>query len=70
MFRRGELMPSAIIMIRLNAHPFSFPNPKKKQAAIYGKCIVADYNSVHKDKCATEFMRLKDCYLKAAKKPR
>lgn len=33
------------------------------QAALYGKCIVADYNSVHKDKCMNEFMKLKDCYL-------
>ncbi|KAI0403028.1 hypothetical protein F4802DRAFT_599539 [Xylaria palmicola] len=40
------------------------------EAAVYGKCIVADYNSVHKDKCAQEFMRLKDCYLKHAKKAR
>ncbi|KAI0025837.1 hypothetical protein F4780DRAFT_774689 [Xylariomycetidae sp. FL0641] len=40
------------------------------EAAIYGKCIVADFNSVHKDKCATEFMKLKDCYLKHAKKGR
>lgn len=30
---------------------------------MYGKCIVADFNSVHKDKCANEFMKLKDCYL-------
>lgn len=33
------------------------------QASVYGKCIVADYNSVHKDKCAAEFMKLKECYL-------
>ncbi|KAM5345584.1 hypothetical protein ACJ41O_011445 [Fusarium nematophilum] len=33
------------------------------EAAAYGKCIVADYNAVHKDKCAKEFMKLKDCYL-------
>ena len=33
------------------------------QASVYGKCIVADYNSVHKDKCLTEFLRLKDCYI-------
>lgn len=33
------------------------------QASVYGKCIVADYNAVHKDKCAAEFMKLKDCYL-------
>lgn len=26
-------------------------------------CVVADYNAVHKDKCAAEFMKLKDCYL-------
>lgn len=24
---------------------------------------MADYNHVYKDKCATEFMALKDCYL-------
>ena len=30
---------------------------------MYGQCVVADYNSVHKDKCAAEFARLKDCYL-------
>lgn len=35
----------------------------KHQSTIYGKCIVADYNSVYKDKCAAEFMKLKDCYL-------
>ncbi|ERT00133.1 hypothetical protein HMPREF1624_03502 [Sporothrix schenckii ATCC 58251] len=38
------------------------------EAAVYGKCIVADYNAVHKDKCAAEFMKLKDCYLAAMKK--
>ncbi|KAK8130096.1 hypothetical protein PG999_002476, partial [Apiospora kogelbergensis] len=40
------------------------------EAAVYGKCIVADFNSIHKDKCAAEFMKLKDCYLpqKASKK--
>lgn len=30
---------------------------------MYGKCVVEDYNSVHKDKCAKEFLKLKDCYL-------
>ncbi|EPE03751.1 hypothetical protein F503_06457 [Ophiostoma piceae UAMH 11346] len=34
-----------------------------KQAAVYGKCIVVDYNSVHKDKCVAEFMKLKNCCL-------
>jgi hypothetical protein len=38
------------------------------EAASYGKCIVADYNAVYKDMCAKEFMKLKDCYLAAAKK--
>ncbi|KAM7187228.1 hypothetical protein V8F20_011074 [Naviculisporaceae sp. PSN 640] len=37
------------------------------EGALYGKCIMEDYNSVHKDKCAKEFLRLKDCYLAAAK---
>jgi hypothetical protein len=30
---------------------------------VYGQCIVADYNTVYKEKCAKEFMKLKDCYL-------
>ncbi|OQD78289.1 hypothetical protein PENDEC_c001G05368 [Penicillium decumbens] len=38
------------------------------EAAAYGKCVVSDYNSVHKDMCAKEFMRLKDCFLAASKK--
>ncbi len=33
------------------------------EASVYGRCIVADYNAVHKDKCLAEFTRLKDCYL-------
>ncbi|KAG8670033.1 hypothetical protein FPOAC2_09375 [Fusarium poae] len=39
------------------------------EATSYGKCIIVDYNAVHKDKCVKEFMRLKDCYLAASKKP-
>ncbi|CAL3962406.1 unnamed protein product [Diplocarpon coronariae] len=39
------------------------------EASVYGKCIVADYNSVQKDKCLAEFLRLKDCYIAAAKRP-
>ncbi|KAJ5097465.1 hypothetical protein N7456_008186 [Penicillium angulare] len=38
------------------------------EAAAYGKCVVADYSSVHKDMCAKEFLRLKDCFLAASKK--
>ncbi|KAK4214999.1 hypothetical protein QBC37DRAFT_420050 [Rhypophila decipiens] len=37
------------------------------EASLYGKCILADYNSVHKDMCAKEFLKLKDCYLAASK---
>ncbi|CAG7950058.1 unnamed protein product [Penicillium nalgiovense] len=33
------------------------------EVAAYGKCVVTDYNSVHKDMCVKEFMRLKNCYL-------
>ena len=32
------------------------------QASVYGKCIATDYNGVYKDKCLTEFLKLKDCY--------
>ncbi|KAL2042443.1 hypothetical protein N7G274_004935 [Stereocaulon virgatum] len=38
------------------------------EASVYGKCIIADYNGVYKDKCLTEFMKLKDCYTAAAKR--
>ncbi|KAI0131444.1 hypothetical protein F4814DRAFT_406053 [Daldinia grandis] len=40
------------------------------EATVYGKCIVGDYNAVHKDKCANEFLKLKDCVLKASKQAR
>ncbi|KAF7558375.1 hypothetical protein G7046_g5781 [Stylonectria norvegica] len=33
------------------------------EASSYGKCVVADYNAIHQDKCVKEFMRLKNCYL-------
>ncbi|KXL42541.1 MAG: hypothetical protein FE78DRAFT_120642, partial [Acidomyces sp. 'richmondensis'] len=32
-------------------------------AAMYGKCIAANYQNVSKDMCVKEFMALKDCYL-------
>ena len=38
------------------------PLAELQQATVYGKCIAADYNGVYKDKCLTEFMKLKDCY--------
>ena len=38
-------------------------SPDESQAAVYGQCVFAEYNSVHKDMCAKEFMKLKDCYL-------
>ncbi|MCJ1453274.1 hypothetical protein MMC28_003620 [Mycoblastus sanguinarius] len=38
------------------------------EASTYGKCIAADYNAVYKDKCLTEFLKLKDCYTAAAKR--
>ncbi|KIW53319.1 hypothetical protein PV05_08902 [Exophiala xenobiotica] len=38
------------------------------EATAYGKCILADYQSTYQDMCAKEFMRLKDCYLKNAKR--
>ncbi|PVI04072.1 hypothetical protein DM02DRAFT_209399 [Periconia macrospinosa] len=39
-----------------------------KETSAYGKCILADYNNVTKDKCVTEFLKLKNCYLASAKK--
>ena len=27
----------------------------------YGRCVVADYNNVHKDKCLEEFLKLREC---------
>ncbi|TKA34206.1 hypothetical protein B0A50_00186 [Salinomyces thailandicus] len=38
------------------------------EGAVYGKCVAANYQNVSKDMCAREFMALKDCYLKAAKR--
>jgi hypothetical protein len=57
MFARGAAMPLVPITICCVLTGPSL------QVAVYGKCIVADYNSVHKDMCAKEFMKLKDCYL-------
>ncbi|QDS68268.1 hypothetical protein FKW77_010632 [Venturia effusa] len=39
-----------------------------EESAVYGKCIVADYNNVHKDKCAAEFFKLQQCYTAAYRK--
>ncbi|KAF2197269.1 hypothetical protein GQ43DRAFT_475593 [Delitschia confertaspora ATCC 74209] len=39
-----------------------------KEGSAYGKCIVADYNNVYKDKCLTEFLKLKECYIAASKR--
>jgi len=33
------------------------------EATAYGKCILADYQSVYQGMCAKEFTQLKDCYL-------
>jgi len=38
------------------------------ESTAYGKCIVADYNNVSKDKCLTEFLKLQQCYTAAYKK--
>ncbi|KAF8253852.1 hypothetical protein K440DRAFT_512562, partial [Wilcoxina mikolae CBS 423.85] len=34
-----------------------------EQASAYGKCVFRDYNNVSKDKCLTDFLRLKECVL-------
>ncbi|KAF2758394.1 hypothetical protein EJ05DRAFT_350144 [Pseudovirgaria hyperparasitica] len=39
-----------------------------KEGAAYGKCITADYKNIHKDKCLTEFLKLKQCYTAALKR--
>jgi NADH dehydrogenase [ubiquinone] 1 alpha subcomplex assembly factor 8 len=44
--------------LSIKTHPVT-----SSQASVYGKCIVADFNHVHKDKCLKEFLRLKDCFL-------
>jgi len=38
------------------------------EATVYGQCILNDYQSTYQDMCAKEFMKLKDCYVKHAKK--
>ena len=32
------------------------------QSAIFGRCIAQDFNGVYKDKCLSEFLKLKECY--------
>ncbi|KAF2458762.1 hypothetical protein BDY21DRAFT_370934 [Lineolata rhizophorae] len=38
------------------------------ESAAYGKCVLADYNNMSKDKCLAEFLRLKECFTAAMKK--
>ncbi|RPB14987.1 hypothetical protein P167DRAFT_533571 [Morchella conica CCBAS932] len=38
------------------------------EAAAYGRCVIEDYNDVHRDKCAKAFMALKNCVVVASKK--
>ncbi|KAF2861557.1 hypothetical protein K470DRAFT_205338, partial [Piedraia hortae CBS 480.64] len=33
------------------------------EGAVYGKCILTNYQNVHKNMCAKEFAALKECYL-------
>lgn len=56
--RRGKMLEGGGSIYR--AHTKSGTNIW--QSAVYGKCIVADYNNVQKDKCAAEFMKLQQCY--------
>lgn len=53
---------SAEVSAEIQSHPITNVTDMS-QAALYGKCIVADYNAVEKDKCAREFMKLKNCYM-------
>jgi NADH dehydrogenase [ubiquinone] 1 alpha subcomplex assembly factor 8 len=46
-----------------SAYPQETRPLTSSQASVYGKCIVADFNYVHKDKCLKEFLRLKQCFL-------
>lgn len=32
------------------------------QSSVFGRCIAQDFNGIYKDKCLTEFLKLKDCY--------
>ncbi|KAF2744881.1 hypothetical protein M011DRAFT_407876 [Sporormia fimetaria CBS 119925] len=34
-----------------------------KEGTAYGKCILADYNNVHLEKCGAEFMKLRECFM-------
>lgn len=38
------------------------------ESAHFGRCIAQDFNGVYKDKCLTEFLKLKECYTAAAKR--
>lgn len=54
MLRGGKQAP-------LNAEPIVYI-AEALQGAVFGRCIAADFNGVYKDKCLTEFLKLKDCY--------
>jgi NADH dehydrogenase [ubiquinone] 1 alpha subcomplex assembly factor 8 len=46
-----------------SAYPQETKPLTSSQASVYGKCIVVDFNHVHKDKCLKEFLQLKECFL-------
>jgi hypothetical protein len=39
-----------------------------KEASVYGKCIVASYTDVHKDKCKAEFEKFGACLRQTMKR--
>ncbi|BFZ62457.1 hypothetical protein YB2330_003551 [Saitoella coloradoensis] len=36
------------------------------QSAVYGKCVVVQYENIHKNACEKEFLAFKECVTKAA----
>ena len=56
-------LPNARLRFVMLILPSSRASLIISQGAVYGKCIVANYQNAHKDMCAKEFMLLKDCYL-------
>ncbi|PUU79956.1 hypothetical protein B9Z19DRAFT_1124380 [Tuber borchii] len=38
------------------------------EMSAYGRCVVADYNNIHKDKCLEEFLKLRECVRSGRKK--
>ncbi|KAA8901849.1 hypothetical protein FN846DRAFT_103896 [Sphaerosporella brunnea] len=60
--------PSSAARIRPIEHFAKAVGKCTVESNAYGKCIFLDYNNITKGMCQVEFLRLKECVLRAVKK--